>query len=122
MNLYRDGQYVEHYKGSRDLHLLQEYISKHARPTAAFSFTVTPTSTPSTSTATRHANPLGTVLILDTETFNTVREGPVFIKFFAPWYENQHLAGVISFCTKGVDTARNWRQPGHNWPVICKTS
>ena len=98
INLYRKGELVETYDGSRDLEVLQEYIEKHAEPVTP---KTVPTSTqsvvvavPTTTKAVLHVqtpradvNPSGTVLKLDSTNFNDVlAKGPVFIKFFAPWY------------------------------------
>jgi thioredoxin domain-containing protein 5 len=90
MNLYRNGQFVEMYKGSRDYDLLTQYVSKHAEPSSSNS---EETATPPVATAPLHvqtsrtvANPDGKVLVLDESNFQKViGAGPAFVKFYAPW-------------------------------------
>lgn len=103
MNLYRNGEFVETYGADREFHLLIEYLGAHAEPTGTpeqeeevLVSTVqeaAPTPTPSPAperlvvqTARSDANPSGTVVSLDVQTFdNFLEQGPAFIKFFAPW-------------------------------------
>ncbi|KAJ7067835.1 protein disulfide isomerase [Mycena amicta] len=69
MNLYRDGEFVEKYKGSRDL---DQRLPLPPPP-------------PPPSTAPR-INTNGQVIALTPDTFrDTVEQGPSFIKFYAPW-------------------------------------
>ena len=112
MNLYRDGEFVDTYSADREFHLLLEYLGAHAEPkrtsekveepSPAPSLAPTPTEqleeatpTPTPSPPADHlvvqtprtdANPSGTVVSLDVQTFDSfLVQGPAFIKFFAPW-------------------------------------
>ncbi|KAJ7078087.1 thioredoxin-domain-containing protein [Mycena epipterygia] len=78
MNLYRDGEFVEKYKGNRDFDLVTQYLAKHA---------LTPkTPPPPSSLAPVVLNPSGEVSVLNPDNFHTTLEqGPAFIKFYAPW-------------------------------------
>ncbi|KAJ6595666.1 protein disulfide isomerase [Mycena vulgaris] len=77
MNLYRDGEFVEKYKGNRDFDLLTDYLAKNAQKPKALS--------PSPP-ATIPLNPKGEVSVLNPDNFHTTLEhGPAFIKFYAPW-------------------------------------
>ncbi|KZP14103.1 thioredoxin-domain-containing protein [Athelia psychrophila] len=97
INLWKNGEFVETYEGSRELELLQVYIEKHAESSTP---KVAPTSTepaavvaPTKAVEVLHVqtpragvNTAGTVLKLDPTNFKDVlAEGPTFIKFFAPW-------------------------------------
>jgi len=65
MNLYRDGEFVETYHGSRDLDVLTEYLAA-----------LTPPSTPI-------LNPDGEVAVLTLRNFTTtVAQGPAFVNFY----------------------------------------
>lgn len=97
INLYRDGEFVEKYKGSRDYDLLVSYIGKHAKPTGIIVDEAVPTTTvvPALHVQTTRAvpNPSGTVVSLDDKTFDTViNQAPTFVKFFAPWYASHLLS------------------------------
>ncbi|KAI0951633.1 hypothetical protein AcV7_007680 [Taiwanofungus camphoratus] len=100
MNLYHDGRFIETYKGSREFELLTSYLSLHAEPTAvpepppvvtaapvlAVNDEVTNRELSGVHTSSKPINPTGSVLPLDENTFrDTVKEGKVFVKFFAPW-------------------------------------
>ncbi|KAG9317018.1 hypothetical protein JVU11DRAFT_1200 [Chiua virens] len=97
--------FVEMYNADREFHLLIEFLNKHAEPKGTVDEAVpspspsqteqeaAPTPTP-TLTADRlivqtprsNANPSGTVVSLDAQTFdNFLTQGPAFVKFFAPW-------------------------------------
>ncbi|KDQ65138.1 hypothetical protein JAAARDRAFT_43901 [Jaapia argillacea MUCL 33604] len=85
MNLYRNGEYVETYKKPRSFEQLTAYLAKHAEPS---------TPPPVIQENPREeepvppaiVNPSGTVLVLDETSFpQVVAQGPIFIKFFAPW-------------------------------------
>nr|GAT46096.1 protein disulfide isomerase [Mycena chlorophos] len=77
MNLYRRGEMVERYKGSRELDLLNEYLDKNAPP---------PREPPPPSTPAVVLNTIGAVTALTPDTFfPTVGQGAAFIKFYAPW-------------------------------------
>ncbi|KAH9927854.1 thioredoxin-domain-containing protein [Amylocystis lapponica] len=100
MNLYRDGQFLETFHGSRELELLTAYLAEHAQPTSLPSH---PTETASAQvleenvaidasvvraveSQTEDINPDGSVLVLGEKTFQqVVDQGKVFVKFFAPW-------------------------------------
>jgi thioredoxin domain-containing protein 5 len=94
MNLYRNGEFVEMFNDYREYDVLTEYLAKHAEPTVEPSVTsdevtTSPQATPTpfhVQTSRAEANPDGKVLELDEKIFQRiVDEGPVFIKFFAPW-------------------------------------
>ncbi|KAF8554972.1 thioredoxin-like protein [Imleria badia] len=104
MNLYRNGDFVETYSADREFHLLLEFLSKYVEPAGTAANEVEPTPAPTSTepeptptpspTADRlvvqtprtDANPSGTVLALDVQTFdNFLAQGPAFIKFYAPW-------------------------------------
>jgi len=98
LNLYRDGEFVDTFTGGRDYDLLRDYMEKHAEPTSSSSPSmVAPTTveaptmtTPSevlhVQTSRADVNPSGSVLPLEPNNFQeVVDQGPVFIKFFAPW-------------------------------------
>ncbi|KAG8883171.1 hypothetical protein FRB97_007106 [Tulasnella sp. 331] len=70
MKLYRNGKELETFEGERSMELLVTYIdSKIAEHTPS-----------------KVMNPEGKLLSLSQKTFsNVLEEGPVFVKFFAPW-------------------------------------
>ena len=98
LNLYRDGEFVDTFSGTRDYDVLQDYIKKHAEPTLpSASMTIpvaveAPTMTKPeevlhVQTSRADVNPSGSVLPLGPSNFQEViDQGPAFIKFFAPWY------------------------------------
>jgi thioredoxin domain-containing protein 5 len=95
VNLYRAGSHVEVYKGHRDFDHLHVYIGGHAEPTTSTLTSPSLPYEPTLLTTAEHldyqaprgdANPSGTVLVLDAINFDkVVEQGPVFVKFFAPW-------------------------------------
>lgn len=94
LNLYRNGEFVEIFGGARDYDALLEYINKHAEPTSPPSVpTLTAVQVPSpvealhVQTPRADINPAGSVLELGPHNFqDVIDQGPVFVKFFAPWY------------------------------------
>lgn len=106
MNLYRDGERQDTFSGNRDFDLLVDYLVKHAeRSPIATSVPVLelekslpePTSElgPTLTAAPVHhvepppidPNSSGSVVSLGVETFDGfIKQGPAFVKFFAPWY------------------------------------
>ncbi|KAJ6571983.1 protein disulfide isomerase [Mycena capillaripes] len=77
MNLYRNGEFVEKYKGNRDFDLLTNYLDKNAP---------TPPPPPPLSAPPVVLNPSGEVTVLNPDNFHkVVEQGPAFIKFYAPW-------------------------------------
>jgi thioredoxin domain-containing protein 5 len=109
LNLYRNGEFVDTFEGVREYDTLLKYMNKHAEPTATSTSTSTPTpqappsaTSPSTvelptvtksvevlhvQTPRADANPSGSVLELGPHNFrDVVDQGPVFVKYFAPWY------------------------------------
>ena len=98
MNLYKNGQYVETFKQSRDIDILTNYLAAHAEPrnppepepTKEDEKTLPLTAEKDElveQIATRgDVNPGGIVLSLDERNFQeTIDKGHVFVKFFAPW-------------------------------------
>ncbi|KAG6329791.1 hypothetical protein ID866_9299 [Astraeus odoratus] len=106
MNLYRDGEFVEMFKGNREFQLLVDYLVEHAepKPTPApepepvvgeeepvVEPTPEPIATPEpeplhVQTPRVDFNPAGEVAMLNAQTFDRfLADGPVFVKFFAPW-------------------------------------
>ncbi|KAJ7461840.1 protein disulfide isomerase [Mycena galericulata] len=81
LNLYRDGEFVEKYKGNRDFNLLSDYLAKNAPKAPS-----PPPPPPPPPAAATILNPNGEVTVLNPENFQTTLEdGPAFIKFYAPW-------------------------------------
>lgn len=87
MNLYKDGELVEVYKQSREIELLREYISSHARRKPSLPAVVTPPEDHVDIPINHEVyNPSGQVVVLDEKTFGeTTSKGHVFVKFYAPW-------------------------------------
>jgi thioredoxin domain-containing protein 5 len=86
LSLYRDNDFVETFRKNRDLGLLLEYVSLNAEKTKSAKDSATSSSASSTSAPPPEYNTEGTVLALDPSTFGpTIKKGPAFIKFFAPW-------------------------------------
>ncbi|KAJ8517439.1 hypothetical protein ONZ45_g5366 [Pleurotus djamor] len=93
MNLYRDGEYQEYYRGNRDYDLLTAYITQHAEHKPATPPPPPPSvkaaSVPEPLTPPEPTKPVGTtgrVIQLTTDSFaSTINDGPTFVKFFAPW-------------------------------------
>ncbi|KAH8105423.1 thioredoxin-domain-containing protein [Cristinia sonorae] len=101
MNLYRDGEFVDTYKKSREFDLLTAYISDQlkVKPTATTESTpLLPAVTESvldtqqliaesfTLPDQKTYNPSGEVIALNGRTFpEVVSGGHIFVKFFAPW-------------------------------------
>jgi thioredoxin domain-containing protein 5 len=99
MNIYRNGDFVEMYKGSRDYDLINSFLSKHAEPTSSSSANVPSVTKPALHLQTPRAerNRDGIVLMLDEKNFKkVVDQGPVFVKFFAPWYILTHSTQAIN--------------------------
>jgi len=87
MNLYKDGEFVETFKGSREIGKLQDFLKKHARPEV-----LEQKETVLAVDASKTYNPLGNVEVLDDSNFQkTLDDGPAFVKFFAPWYVEPFL-------------------------------
>lgn len=85
INLYRNGEFVEVYKGkNRDFPTLQSYIFEHAETGRA-------SQPPQAAEEEPDVNPDGAVLRITTKNFKEIiDQGPVFIKFFAPWCVGLH--------------------------------
>ena len=99
LNLYRNGEFVDTFGGARDYEALLSYMNKHAEPTSTPrrpSSVTTPIENPTTTrsmgalhvqTPRADINPSGSVLELSPQNFqDVVDQGPVFVKYFAPWY------------------------------------
>jgi len=89
MNLYKNGVYVETFTDPRDVDILREYLSKHAEPKKVPARQVvghtSDLETPLGGSDNEH-NPTGTVMVLNDKNFKqTIQEGHVFVKFYAPW-------------------------------------
>ncbi|KAJ7723401.1 protein disulfide isomerase [Mycena metata] len=84
LNLYRDGDFVEKFKGNRDFDVLTEYLAKNALPPRAPEAPPPPPLPPSKPGAL--LNPSGEVAVLDPDNFHaTIEQGGTFVKFYAPW-------------------------------------
>ena len=80
LNLYKNGELVDTFKKARELNLLKEYLDKYLVAGAR------PPSPPVSKAPARVLNPEGKVLELGERSFsNEVKQGGVFVKFFAPW-------------------------------------
>jgi thioredoxin domain-containing protein 5 len=92
MNIYRDGKFVETFKGARDYDRVTSFMSKHAEPTSPTSYSLphvpSETETPLHIQSARTVpNPEGMVMALNGRNFQkALEQGPLFVKFFAPWY------------------------------------
>jgi len=104
MNLYRDGRFVDTYKKAREFDLITAYLDEHIQPKAEPTPEPTPPPPPppiipDPTHDTKELiaetfklpdektyNPSGNVVVLNDKLFaDTVAEGHVFVKFFAPW-------------------------------------
>jgi thioredoxin domain-containing protein 5 len=80
LNLYKNGEFVDTFRKTREFNILKEYLDGYLDVD-------TPVPPPLTQKApTRVLNPEGKVLELDERNFsNEIKNGGVFVKFFAPW-------------------------------------
>ena len=89
MNMFVDGKNVEDFTGARDWDRLVSFIDKHAihKPkTTVEQAKPTEVKTPENVVPENAPNKDGMVKSLTSKTFNSfLDEGPVFVKFFAPW-------------------------------------
>ena len=88
LNMYNDGKFVEQFRKAREPELLRAFMKQHARPESSVQEekvqTVQEVARPPTR---RPVNPSGEVLVLDTTNFEReISRGPIWIKFYAPWY------------------------------------
>jgi thioredoxin domain-containing protein 5 len=87
MNLYKNGEFVETWRKARDYDALLAYLRKNSEPASG----VIPPSHHDEDDDLFIAsgvdyNPKGEVLSLNSKNFyGYLTEGPIFIKFFAPW-------------------------------------
>ncbi|KAF5390461.1 hypothetical protein D9757_005238 [Collybiopsis confluens] len=85
MNIYKDGEFVETFKGARELPRLTEFLKRHA-PAAPPPFVKDADEEIIQETPDTNANPTGNVMVLNDSNFDsTLSEGPAFVKFYAPW-------------------------------------
>ncbi|KAF8655196.1 hypothetical protein AX16_003228 [Volvariella volvacea WC 439] len=107
MTLYREGEALETFKGSRELERLIAFLTSHSRPEPRPNIQVDaeaqinnaqeeqPPAVPQPHTPEHReqesarvvANPQGEVLVLDGDSFEKelANGNPVFVKFYAPW-------------------------------------
>lgn len=91
LNIYNNGDFVETFKGARDVERLTEFIKRHA-PTPPLPTPPVPETVLEETNYVANPNPSGSVLVLDESNFqSTIEEGPVFVKFFAPWFVTHSL-------------------------------
>lgn len=93
LKLFNSGAVVETFSGIRELPILKDFLLKHAPtllpPSTAHSESNSKTvveldSEPEPQLP--RLNPSGKVISLDPSTFySTLAQGPIFVKFFAPW-------------------------------------
>ncbi|KAJ7741455.1 protein disulfide isomerase [Mycena maculata] len=84
LHLYRDGEFVEKYKGSRDFDVVTEYLAGYLAMHAPIPELPSPLLTPAAADVI--LNPSGEVTVLTPDNFRTtLDQGPAFIKFYAPW-------------------------------------
>ena len=93
MNLYKNGHFIETFKKARSLENLHEFLSPYTKRKSTTEQEVKKDETilsldNETPKMPEHIpNPHGAVLSLDPSNFQKVMgEGPMFVKFFAPWY------------------------------------
>ena len=78
MNMYKDGEMTEQFKGAREWDNLISFVNKHAVHTSK--------PKPAQEQQTPLLNPEGVVKALDSKSFYSfLDQGPAFIKFYAPW-------------------------------------
>lgn len=89
INLYRNGEFVEQFKKGRDYDTVWAYITQHAEPSVSKAQPIDDAVAAAPAAPTTPAldyNSAGTVLVLDSASFEaTRRQGPAFVKFYAPW-------------------------------------
>jgi thioredoxin domain-containing protein 5 len=84
LSMYKDGERVEEFFGVREPEFLKEFLGKHAntKPGTKEAPPTPPKQPPPKPTA----NLDGEVLLFSQDNFDkTLKEGPAFVKFFAPW-------------------------------------
>ncbi|KAJ3713890.1 thioredoxin-like protein [Lentinula raphanica] len=85
LNLYNNGEFVETFKGGRDLDRLTEFVKRHAPPPPSEVQPAVDTVEDEVSSGPT-PNLSGSVLVLNDSNFQSaLQEGPAFVKFFAPW-------------------------------------
>ena len=139
LNLYRNGEFVDTFGGAREYDALLEYINKHVEPTSTSIPTSTPQTPPSVTrpttvevptmtkpvevlhvqTSRADVNPSGSVLELGPHNFqDVVDQGPVFVKYFAPWFVLMTSLSNTIFTSghfgTGAVTARSLHRHGSN--------
>jgi hypothetical protein len=75
--VYKDGEFVDQFRGNREISLLKEFVDIHRAATAASPLPV---------------NPDGIVVPLDEKNFQrAVNRSPLFVKFYAPWWAKKKI-------------------------------
>ena len=84
--IYKNGLLAEEFKGTRDYVRLKDFIEKHAEPSSGTLSAESSATTALQVQSSQVVNPRGAVLVLDDSNFQrAVDQGPLFVKFYAPW-------------------------------------
>ena len=116
MNVYRNGEYIDTFRGVREFDLLTQFIAKYAEPRGE----PEQLSEEPASHGQRILNREGMVQALNPTNFDEViRSGPSFVKFFAPWYVLLYstITRILRLLTSyiGVVIVKSLLRHGLNW-------